>query len=184
MVFVEQYLHRLSELFTQIDHSEIELLLETLNSCSLGQRTVFIVGNGGSAATASHMVNDLSIGLQKQGHRFRAFCLSDNTPSLTAVANDSDYSEIFSSQLRVLAREGDLLILFSASGNSPNLISACDEADRLGIETFGILGFDGGTLRARCDKSVLVPTARGEYGPVEDVHMMIDHIVLSYFSQK
>ena len=109
-----------------------------------------MAGNGGSAATASHWVNDLCKATRCAGRPLvRATCLSDNTSWLTALANDEGYERVFAAQLENLGRPGDVLVMISASGNSPNLLAASDTAQALGIDTVGLLGFDGGVLRDR-----------------------------------
>jgi len=143
---------------------------------------VFIIGNGGSAATASHMACDLSktiLGLNTAtGHRFRVMALTDNTPLITAWANDVSYECVFAEQLKTWVNSGDLVIAFTASGNSPNIIEAVKVARALGAYTFGILGFDGGHTKDFVDECVIVPI--DNYGYVEDIHLALDHIVAAY----
>jgi len=144
-------------------------------------RAVFFIGNGGSAATASHFANDISIGTRTGDKKpFRAVSLTDNVAVMTALANDEGYDRMFVDQLRVHMRAGDSLVAISASGNSPNLIEAVDYATSRGATVIGLTGFDGGKLREKSDISLHVPTAKGEYGPVEDVHMIFDHLIGSY----
>ena len=122
--------------------------------------TVFVAGNGGSAATASHWVNDLCKATRCANRPLiRATCLSDNTSWLTALANDEGYERVFAAQLESLGRRGDVLALISASGNSPNLIAAVDAAKELGIDTVGMLGFDGGRLARYGDPAPLAAHA-------------------------
>ena len=151
----------------------IDILLKTREQGSI----VYFIGNGGSASTASHWANDLSIGTKLLDKPFRAISLCDNQSVLTAIANDYGYEDIFSRQLAILLKENDVVVAISASGNSPNIIQALNVAKNKGVITVGLSAFDGGKLKALVDISVHVPTAQGEYGPAEDVHMMLDHLV-------
>jgi D-sedoheptulose 7-phosphate isomerase len=136
--------------------------------------TVYIVGNGGSAATASHMASDLAKTVSMDGcPGLRTLALADNTALLTAWANDACYEEVFAAPLRHLVRAGDVLIVVSASGNSPNIVRAVDVAREAGVLTIGILGFGGGLVKEKVDICVLVPA--DDYGPVEDAHLAIGH---------
>jgi D-sedoheptulose 7-phosphate isomerase len=142
---------------------------------------VFFLGNGGSAATASHFAVDLGKGTKVRGARpFRALSLTDNQAFLTAQANDEGYDSAFVGQLEGLLRPGDVVVGITASGNSQNLIDAFTFARAHGATTVGLLGFDGGRLLALSDVAVVVRTPKGEYGPVEDLHLVIDHIVTNY----
>jgi D-sedoheptulose 7-phosphate isomerase len=139
---------------------------------------VFFIGNGGSAATASHFANDIAIGTRTGDAKpFRAMALTDNVAVLTALANDNGYDSIFVDQLKVHLRDGDALVAISASGNSPNVIAAVEYARSRGAKVVGLTGFDGGKLRTLSDIAIHAQTAKGEYGPVEDLHMVVDHLV-------
>ena len=140
---------------------------------------IFFVGNGGSASTASHFTSDLSAGMNLKP--FRAISLTDNNSTLTALANDFGYQNVFVKQLEALYRKDDLLVAISASGNSPNILRAVEYVKRLQGITIGLTGFNGGKLLTASDYCVIVPTDQGEYGFVEDVHLIINHIVATYF---
>ena len=142
--------------------------------------SIFFIGNGGSAATASHFANDIAIGTRTYEKPFRAISLCDNQAVITAIANDDGYEKIFSQQLQVLLKKQDVVIAISASGNSPNLIQAIDIAKKMGAISVGISAFDGGKMKEMVDVSLHVPTEKGEYGPAEDAHMVLDHLVSSY----
>ena len=142
--------------------------------------TIFFIGNGGSAATASHFANDIAIGTRTEGKHFRVISLCDNQAVITAIANDDGYEKVFSQQLKVLLKEQDLVISISASGNSPNLIHAINTAKNMNATTIGISAFDGGKMKEIVDFSLHVPTEKGEYGPAEDAHMVLDHLVGNY----
>jgi len=146
-----------------------------------------VIGNGGSAATASHMMNDLCKGtLGHKGDapwpRLRVIALTDNVSLMTAWANDTDYNHIFSEPLKNLAERGDLLIAISASGNSPNILAAVEAAKQIGVNVIGLTGFGGGKLAKLAEISFVVPS--DGYGPVEDVHMILDHIITGYLYEK
>jgi D-sedoheptulose 7-phosphate isomerase len=178
--YARNYLSYLSEIAAKIDEREIgEFIQVILNARDRG-KTVYFIGNGGSAATASHFANDVQIGTRTQRKPFRAVSLTDNVAILTAVGNDFGYDFIFVKQLEALLVEGDVVVAISASGNSPNVIKAIEYAQQKKCRTVGLTGFDGGKLREIADHSLHVPSHKGEYGPVEDYHMIFDHIIGSY----
>jgi D-sedoheptulose 7-phosphate isomerase len=124
------------------------------------------------------MVNDLGFGVRAHVEpSLRVVSLTDNVAVLTALANDVGYGQVFLRQLQLYFRPGDKLIVISASGNSPNLIVAAEWVRKQGGKVIGFLGFDGGKLKHICDIPLVVVTAKGDYGPVEDVHMILDHLV-------
>jgi D-sedoheptulose 7-phosphate isomerase len=178
--FARAYLAYLQTVLQRIDPGEIEQFIRTLLDARERGTTVFFIGNGGSAATASHFANDVSIGTNDYDKPFRALSLTDNVSVLTAIGNDFGYEQIFVRQLRVLAQKGDVVVGISASGNSPNLISAFEYARSREIKTVAITAFDGGKLRPMADEGIHVPTAPREYGPAEDAHMVLDHLVGAY----
>lgn len=179
--YARAYLDYLASCFAGIDCEEIAAFVELLIEARETGRSVFFIGNGGSAATASHFANDIAVGTRTDGDRpFRAISLTDNVAVMTALANDEGYDRIFVDQLKVLMRDGDPLVAISASGNSPNVVSAVDYAKSRGATVVGLTGFDGGKLKERADISLHVQTAKGEYGPVEDMHMIFDHLIGSY----
>ena len=140
------------------------------------------MGNGGSAATASHMANDLSVGLKlREIRNFNVQSLSDNTPVCTAIANDIGYENVFYAQLKNKLQPDDLVIALSCSGNSENIVKASQYTKKIGATLVGMTGFDGGELKKISDISFHVNTDNGEYGLVEDVHMILDHIIYSYY---
>ncbi|MBK9715262.1 MAG: SIS domain-containing protein [Kouleothrix sp.] len=149
-------------------------------------RQVFIVGNGGSAATASHMACDLAKSVlgragEANARRFKAIALTDNMPLVTAWGNDASYEHVFAEQLRNLANPGDLLVVITASGNSPNVVAAAKVASQLDLRSIGLLGFDGGVVRGLLDHAIVV--ASDNYGYVEDAHMILNHLITDYFKQ-
>jgi D-sedoheptulose 7-phosphate isomerase len=178
--FAKAYLEYLSSILKSIDTSEIGQFIKTLLSARDSGATIYFIGNGGSAATASHFANDISIGTNSYEKPFRAVSLTDNQAIITALGNDFGYEEIFVRQLRILGRAGDVVVGISASGNSPNLIRAFDFAKSAGIKTVAITAFDGGKMKQIADECIHVPTALKEYGPAEDAHMVLDHLVGAY----
>jgi len=182
-LFSRSYLDYLKKVLDSINVSEIRDFVQVLLDARENGATVFFVGNGGSAATASHFANDLAIGTREYEKPFRVISLTDNVPVLTAIGNDDGYDNIFSQQLQVYARPGDVLVGISASGNSQNLIKAFEYCEDAGIETIALTAFDGGVMKKICDHSVHIPTADMEYGPAEDAHMVLDHLIGSYLSR-
>lgn len=171
---IADYLARFSVLVASIDVDAVSGAVDALRAARDADRTVFIAGNGGSAATASHLTNDLGKATKRSGQAYvRVMSLTDNVPWVTALANDEGYERVFSGQLENFAAQGDVLIVISASGSSPNLISAVDLADEKGMTVIGLLGFDGGVLRDRVHHLLLVETPKGEYGLVESAHGVI-----------
>jgi D-sedoheptulose 7-phosphate isomerase len=149
-------------------------------------RQVFVIGNGGSAATASHMACDLAksvLGRASESHapRFRAIALTDNMPLVTAWGNDMSYDLVFAEQLRNLANSGDLLVVITGSGNSTNIVEAVRVARELELRAVGLLGFEGGIVRDLLDHAIIVPS--DNYGYIEDAHMILNHLVTEYFKR-
>lgn len=179
--YAEKYLERLRQVIDGINHIETERFVDLLLKARESGKTVFFVGNGGSAATSSHFANDLSIGTRQQEKPFKVFSLVDNVATLSAIGNDYGYDQVFAQQLRVYGHKGDLLVGISASGNSPNLLRAFEVGRELGLMTVSITAFDGGKLKKIADHSVHVPTNAGEYGPAEDAHLILDHLITHYF---
>jgi D-sedoheptulose 7-phosphate isomerase len=137
-------------------------------------RTVFLMGNGGSAATASHVTNDLVKGCRVgDAPGFRAFCLSDSNALVTCLANDFCYAEIYAILLQTYARPGDIVIAFSGSGNSPNILQGLTAARGMGLVTVGFGGRDGGQMKALCDLMLIAPTDSMEL--LEDLHLIYFH---------
>ena len=181
--FIKNYFEYLSQVLEKIDKKEIEQFIEILIKARIDKSTIFFIGNGGSAATASHFANDMSIGTRTLSKPFKAISLCDNAAVVTAIANDDGYEEVFVQQLRVLYKKNDILVAISASGNSMNLIKAIEFAKENEIKTVGITAFDGGKLKQVADYNIHVPTEKGEYGPAEDVHMILDHLIGAYLTR-
>jgi len=184
--FAKDYVGSLKGVLDRLPWEAVDQVLQAVEEVYRRRGQVFVIGNGGSAATASHMMNDLCKGtLGHKGDapwpRFRVIALTDNVSLMTAWANDTDYNHVFSEPLKNLAQRGDVLIAISASGNSPNIIAAAEAATQIGVKVIGLTGFGGGRLAKMADVSFVVPS--NEYGPVEDVHMILDHIITGYLYQ-
>ena len=166
------------KLLTQIPDEEVMALAIAINQARKTGSTVYIAGNGGSASTASHFAADIGIGSLNRANPVRSMSLCDNTAAITAIANDMDYSSIFAQQLKLLGKQGDLLIVISASGNSDNLIKAVEVASELGMQSHSLTGFDGGKLKQlTLGRNIHVETPKGAYGLVEDAHLAICHVI-------
>jgi D-sedoheptulose 7-phosphate isomerase len=180
---VEDYLARLRNTIDRIPVERVEAIGEILFRAYRHNKQVFIIGNGGSAATASHMACDLGKNtIAANRPRFRVLSLNDNVALLSALANDVGYEHVFSEQLTNLIRPGDVLISITGSGNSPNVIRAMEYARARAATNIALLGFDGGRALELADEYVLVPVA--DYGIVEDMHMVLDHILTEYFRSR
>jgi histidinol-phosphate phosphatase family protein len=161
----------------------IEAVTEALHQARLTRASVFVCGNGGSAATAAHMVNDLNKGANALGApRFRAVGLGDNVPLVLAWSNDSCYADAFVEPLRNLARAGDVLVAFSGSGNSANVLRAVALARQMGALTVGFCGHPGGALAQEVDLPIVVPSGCMEQ--VEDLHMVLEHAMVSALRER
>ena len=152
---------------------------EKLSEVSQEGSSIFLAGNGGSASTAQHFSIDLGVGSARYTEKYKTFCLSDNQSQITAIANDYSYDEIFTRQLRHYGKSGDCVVIFSASGNSSNLISLLQTAKQMSIYVIAVLGFDGGRMKEIADLPVHFETEIGEYGLVEDLHLSLCHMMTS-----
>lgn len=173
---ITSYLGRLGLVIAALPRETLAEITEMLLEAGHEGRTILIVGNGGSAATASHMACDLAKTASVPGYpRLRALALTDNVPLLTAWGNDASYEAVFAEQVKTFAQPRDLLIAISASGNSPNVLAAAAAAHEVGLQVIGVTGFGGGRLYGLSDVCLVVPSH--EYGPVEDAHMILVHAV-------
>ncbi|MGH7797791.1 MAG: D-sedoheptulose-7-phosphate isomerase [Candidatus Binatia bacterium] len=172
------FLREFEELLQRVNLDAIERVYQILRGARDRGATVYLAGNGGSAATAAHWVNDLGKGA-KESRRLplRVMSLSDNVSWLTALANDEGYERVFAGQLENFAKANDVLVVLSASGNSPNLLRAVEMARARKLKTIGFLGFDGGVLKDMVDEVLLLPTRKGAYGLVESGHDLFCHIL-------
>ena len=182
--FVADYLTRLKLILDDIDVNIVSDIVNTLEETIENKSRIYILGNGGSAATASHMVNDLGAGLRRRNIiNFDVTSLGDNSPVITAIANDIGYENIFYMQMKGHINADDVVVAISCSGESPNIIKAVDYAKDLGCKIIGVTGFNGGYLKKISNINFHVDAPEGEYGLVEDAHMILDHIIYSYYIQ-
>ena len=153
----------------------LDLAIEQIQNASKRNANIFIAGNGGSAALASHFTIDLIKSGFTRKNPIRAFSLVDNSPVVTATGNDFDFDEVFSWQLRELGNENDLLIVISSSGNSNNILNALKTSREKNMYSLSISGFDGGMVSRISNVSIVTKSEKGNYGPVEDSHSIICH---------
>jgi len=178
--FSKSYLTYLKEIFDKIKLSEIKSFIEILLDARESGTTIFFIGNGGSAATASHFANDLAFGTNDYKKPFKVMSFTDNVAVLTALGNDYGYDDIFVRQLKIHGKKDDVLVGISASGNSQNIINTLEYASTIGIKTVSLTAFDGGKMREISDHNIHIPTDNKEYGPAEDLHMILDHLISNY----
>ena len=175
---VERYLNEVSRLAARLDESGIATLVDLLEDAWRRSRRVLIMGNGGSAATASHIVNDLQKCVQLEtGRALKAICLADSMPLLMAWGNDTEFANVFRPQVECWAEVGDLVIAISGSGNSSNVIQAVERGNELGAVTFGLAGYEGGRLSQTARECIVVPSDNMQQ--IEDMHMIILHAAFS-----
>jgi D-sedoheptulose 7-phosphate isomerase len=173
---IRQYFATVQELINNTPFEAVDAVVDVLVAANRAGQTVFICGNGGSAATATHFGCDLAKRPNVQGQpRFRVVALTDNNALMTALGNDIGYEAIFAEQLIPLVRENDVVIGISGSGNSPNVLNAMKVARDAGATTIGFCGYDGGKLKGMVDLPVHVPSFN--MAMVEDVHLMLEHAI-------
>ncbi|HBJ84850.1 MAG TPA: phosphoheptose isomerase [Verrucomicrobiales bacterium] len=175
------YAQKLARFVSCMDWSSVEQLAAMVEGCRKQRKQVFLCGNGGSAANALHIANDFTAAMFKGTREaIRANALPANVGVLTCIGNDLSYEKIFSQQLRVLAEPGDLLIVLSGSGNSPNILSVLEEARAQGVRSVAILGFDGGKALAMADH--VVHFALADMQIVEDLQIVVGHMIMRHIS--
>ncbi len=187
MEMIEEYFAKVNGACSKVNKEEINKLVEILERAYYQKRNIFIFGNGGRGAAASHFSQDLAKGtlngdIRRDDLRFKAMSLTDNVPYILALANDEGYHSIFEQQLRNYSEPGDVSIAISGSGNSPNIIKAIQYANKKKMITIGLTGFDGGELRQIAQYCVHVPTY--DMGVTESVHGIIAHYVTNYLKKK
>jgi D-sedoheptulose 7-phosphate isomerase len=183
--YAQRYSNYLTDLLKNIDIHSIEEIVKVFQNARSDDKTIFFIGNGGSAATCSHFSEDLSLGAFIDKKKpFKTISLVDNTSYITALGNDIGYGDVFTGQLRCLLNRGDVVVGISASGNSPNIVNALRYANSHGGVTVGIIGFDGGKMKEICQHYIQIETKKGVYGPVEDLHLILVHIISTYLMYK
>jgi phosphoheptose isomerase len=181
--YVRQYAHDLEAALEQVSEPALDGAWAAITTAVREQRRIFVAGNGGSAAIADHLCCDWTKGTHAAGlPPLRTHSLVSNVALLTAVANDFGYDDAFARQLEMLGAAGDVILLISSSGNSPNILAAADRAKAMGITTIGMTGFSGGALASRVDFALHVPYAN--YGLVEDCHQILMHTFAQLFAKE
>ncbi len=177
---IEDYIALEKETLSKLDVNAINGAMNMILGAYNGKHTIYIFGNGGSSATASHYQNDFNKGISEYTDiKFRFQCLNDNIATVMAIANDIGFEEVFRFQLRNKLEEGDIIIAISGSGNSKNVINAVEYAKSCGNKIIGMTGFNGGKLKELSDISLHVPVMSMQ--TTEDIHMVFDHLIMSIF---
>jgi D-sedoheptulose 7-phosphate isomerase len=184
MDFVDKYLTGLEAAIHKLSRQDVSAVVEALLVAWRADRQIFVIGNGGSAATASHMMNDINkLTISPGKRRFRGIALTDKMPLITAWGNDAAFADVFAEPLRNLMRKGDVLVVISASGNSPNLLEAVRVARaEFGAQIIGFTGDPGGKLAQQAHLVVRVPSS--ELGHQEDGHLIINHVVCNALAER
>jgi len=180
--WITNYVRAQKAALDSISVSAVARLIDTVRRAAAEDRQIFVFGNGGSAANASHFATDLGKGASdKQSRRFRVLSLNDNVSWLTALANDYAYEDVFVRQLENYAREGDVVLALSVSGNSPNVVKAVEWARKKGLTTIALVGAKRGALAEAAEQVITIDS--GHYGRVEDAQMGICHMVCYAFME-
>ncbi len=183
MTFFGNYSGRLAQAFQLVPHKNLDLFFDKVLAVWKKNGHVFICGNGGSAANAMHIANDLFYGIAKgNGKGIRVHALTSNQPVMTCLANDVSYEEVFSAQLDLLANPGDMLIVLSGSGNSPNILSVLRKAKEMKVSSVAILGFSGGAALEMADIPIHVPVHDMQIS--EDIQMIIGHTLMQWLCER
>lgn len=182
MGHVDNYLSQLTAAIDAVDKSSVTAWIDRLAQARSDGATIFVAGNGGSAATASHFATDIGKGASYgKPQRFRVVALTDSMSTITAYANDVSFDAVFAEQLRNLGKPGDVLVTISGSGSSPNIIRVIEAAKEIGMDVIALTGFQGGTSGPLADIHVNVPS--DHMGRIEDVHMALCHTVAFSFME-
>jgi len=174
----DTYFRGLGNTLQNLAHDAIDEIAHVLVQAYKDRAAVFLFGNGGSAALASHLACDLGKGTAMQGQeRFRVLSLTDNVPLMTAWANDACYEEVFAEQIRNFVQPGDIAFAISGSGNSPNVLKGLEIAKALGTYNIGLSGYEGGKMKSLCDICVVIPSHNMQV--IEDLHLSVSHCIFS-----
>ena len=187
MVFVENYLNDIKKALNKINIEDIKKISDMLFSAWQNEKKIFIIGNGGSATTASHFASDLSKGTVfgfygKNEKRFMVQSLTDNIALLTAYGNDLGFEDIFAQQLKNILTQGDVVLAITCSGNSKNIVKAIEYANSMNAMTAGLLGFGGGKVKDMMDVNLVIES--NHYGVVEDCHSILTHLISYYLKER
>lgn len=181
--FIDDYYRRFTETLEAFDRDDLADILDVFEAVADSGGTLWVAGNGGSASISDHLVCDTSKGTHKDGvPPIRSISLASNTAMVTALGNDVGYDEIFSRQLKYYLKDGDALLVISSSGNSPNVVAACEFAKERGVTTVAFTGFKGGRLRELADHCVWIPAEN--YGMAEDAHQSLMHCLTQFIALK
>ncbi len=181
--FARDYIKDLKRSLDDLDLDSVGRIVDILWEAYGNNKQIFVMGNGGSASTASHFACDLGKGTIVEGKkRLRVICLNDNMAMVTALSNDLNYDEVFREQLINLVNSDDVVIAITASGNSPNILKAVECAREHGAISIGFIGFDGGQLKPIVDESIIAKSSN--YGHIEDVHLILEHMISQCFRQR
>ncbi len=179
---IRDYIRDVTKALNALSEEPVAKIVAIMEDARRQGKRVFLLGNGGSAATASHIANDLAkTTIQPGMPRVKAIALTENVPIMTAWANDTSYDRIFAEQLENLCEPGDVVIAISGSGRSPNVLRGVQRARELGATTVGLTGFEGGELKGKVDVCLVVPNQ--VMGQIEDVHHAVGHILTLALSQ-
>lgn len=178
---MKEYLKKEQNVISSLNMDEINKAIQAIYDAWQRGAVIYTMGNGGSGATASHMVCDFNKGVSMEtGRKFKMICLNDNIPIMLAIANDISYDQIFQMQMKDVVKEGDLLIAFSGSGNSQNIINAVNYAKAQGAQIVAMTGYDGGKLMKLADYNLHVPC--DDMQITEDIHMVFVHMIMRLFN--
>lgn len=175
------YAKRLGDILKTYDWSNVAMLAKALHGAWGNGRQVFLCGNGGSAANAMHIANDLLYGISMNDAGIKVTALPSNSSVVTCLANDLGYDEIFARQIKVQGEEGDVLIVLSGSGNSPNVVKALQQAKAMGIQTFAILGYSGGKCLELADVPIHFPV--NDMQICEDLQLVVGHMIMQWLCE-
>ena len=185
--FSKLYFQYLSTVFNKIKGEDLDKLVLELDELRRDKATLFVIGNGGSAANATTMANDLGFDILKKTktrNTFKVVSLTDNNSVVTAIANDTGYDNIFINQLKIHFKKKDKLLILSASGNSKNLIKAAQWVKKRSGKVLSLLGFNGGKLKNISNCCIHIKTEKGDYGPVEDIQLILNHMLAHWYQEK
>lgn len=183
--FSQQYIQKIQNSLEEIPVENLAKIIETLRWAYQNNKQVFVMGNGGSASSASHFACDLGKGaVIPNKPRFRVISLNDNIPFFTALANDCGYESVFKEQLINLVNKNDVVMAITCSGNSPNIVKAIEYANLQKAITIGLLGFNGGKLKKMVDVEITIQSPDRDYGLVESIHSMILHLIPTYLKDR
>ena len=182
---LKDYNNNISKNLSSIIEPKITYIANAIYSCWKNNNIVFLAGNGGSASNAIHLANDLTYGAGKiNGKGISSEALCSNQSVITCLGNDIGYENIYSEQIKVKANKGDILILYSGSGNSQNILNAINQAKKLELSVYGIVGFDGGKMINMIDDKNLIHFNLNDMQVVEDLMMIVNHIIIKWLSKK